>query len=66
MKASWTIKQVAEVFELSRRQAYRKLVLDGVIKPKGRRRTHRIPLSRLLAAYGDEMDSASLAQRLAS
>lgn len=66
MKATYTVEEVAALFGLSRRQAYRKLVKDGLVTPKGRRITHRIPLIRLVAAYGEELDSIALTQRLAS
>jgi DNA-binding GntR family transcriptional regulator len=64
-KGLYTVAEVAALFDISRRQAYRKLVRDGLIQPKGRRVTHRVTLTRLLAVYGDELDSIALAQRLA-
>lgn len=64
MKASYTVAEVAALLEVSRRQAYRLLIERGVVQPRGRRRPHRVPLTRLIEAFGAEIDSIALVQRV--
>lgn len=65
MKAMLTVADVAAMFGKRRRQMHRKLIRDGLIAPGGRGAKVEIPLTRLLAVYGEEIDSLALVQRLA-
>lgn len=65
MKATYTVAEWAALRGKSRRQTRDKLVKDGLIEPRGRGAKVEIPLTRLLAAYGEEIDSIALVHRLA-
>lgn len=64
MKATYTVAEWAALRGKSRRQTRDKLIRDGLITPGGRGAKVEIPLLRLLAVYGEEIESMALVRKL--
>jgi hypothetical protein len=60
-KPWYTVTELAAFWGVCRRQALRRLIEGGVVKPGGRGKKVRVPLKRLVFAFGEEFESLALA-----